>query len=182
VYISNGKVYSSVVGILLESDDYVSVIALNGPYYPQVGDGILGVIKTEIVNGYFLDYNFSNELYLPKSLIKKELKLGDVIFARIANISDNDSVDIDNINILPKGRLFFTSPVKVPRLIGKNDSMLNTLKKQTNANIVIGKNGWIWYNTKNDNLLERALNLIVNNSQKSNLTNSVKTFLEENKE
>jgi exosome complex component RRP4 len=180
VYQEKDGIYSSVIGILSESVDYVSVIALNGSYIPTIGDPILAVVKAEIVNGYFLDYNSSGELYLQKTIISKELKIGTVIFARIKNINESDSIELDNINILPVGSLYSTSPVKVPRLIGKNDSMLNLFKEYTQSSILIGKNGWVWYISKKPALLERAIDLVVNNSQKSNLTNSIKEFLEKN--
>ena len=180
VYLENDAIYSSVIGILSESPYYVSVIALNGPYIPAIGDAIIAVAKAEIVNGYFFDINSSGEIYLQKSVISKELKIGNVIFARIKNINESDSIELDNINVLPVGSLYSTSPVKVPRLIGKNDSMLNLFKEYTQSSILIGKNGWIWYVSKKPDLLEKAINLVVNNSQKSNLTNSIKEFLEKN--
>ncbi|MDD3177950.1 MAG: hypothetical protein PHR26_00350 [Candidatus ainarchaeum sp.] len=180
VFLLNNKVYSQVVGLLSESTDYISVVALNGIYKPNVNDGIILIVKDDLPNGYVLEYNSFTDTFLPKSMIKKELKKGQIIFARLSSVNDNDTIDIDHINILPKGRLFNASPVKVPRLIGKNDSMLNLFKNLLKANIVIGKNGWIWYNCDNYLILENAINLIINNSQKSNLTNSIKEYIEKN--
>jgi len=179
-YIENEKIYSSVIGLVTENPEYISVIAMNGPYLPIVGDGILGIVKSEIVNGYFLDYNSPGEIYLPKSNLSKELRIGSVIFARIRNITESDSIELENVNVLPQGCIFDTSPVKVPRLIGKNDSMLNLFKQYTESSIVIGKNGWVWYISKKPQLLEKAMNLVANNSQKSNLTNTIKEYLEKN--
>jgi len=99
VYVHDGNIHASVVGILSESNDYISVIALNGPYIPTVGNGVVCVVKSEISNGYFLEYNSLGELFLPRSMINKQLKLGDVIFARVSNITENDFVDLDNINV-----------------------------------------------------------------------------------
>ncbi|HOD89837.1 MAG TPA: RNA-binding protein [archaeon] len=178
VYQENGKIYSSVVGILSETEDSVSVIALNGSYINKQGDGVIGIVKSETPNGYFLEYNSPYELYIPKNAITKELKIGDIIFARIKEITSYDSVEIDNINVLPKGNIYVTSCVKVPRLIGKNNSMIDMLKQYTQSNIVIGKNGLIWYTSKKPELLEKAFQLIINNSQKSNLTDNIKKFLE----
>ncbi len=181
VFLENGKIFSSVVGIVSETSDFVSVIPLNGHYSPIEGDGIIAVVKDEVLNGYILEYNSFDDSFLLKSILKKELSKGTIIFLRIKNIADNGSLEYDNINILPKGRVFQTSPVKIPRLIGKNESMLNLFKEYLGGNIVIGKNGWVWYNCENVNLSERAFSLVVNNSQKSNLTNSMKDFFEKNK-
>jgi exosome complex component RRP4 len=181
VYLKNDNIYSTATGILSETNDFVSVISLNGAYTPVVGDGIVVVVKNEVLNGYILEYNSFDDCFLTKSSISKPLSIGTVIFLRIKNIADNGSLEFDNINILPKGRVFETSPVKIPRLIGKNESMLNLFKENLKGNILIGKNGWIWYTCDNADLAKRAFLLVVNNSQKSNLTNSVKDFLEKNK-
>jgi len=175
VYLKENKVYSSVLGILSESNDYVSVIPLNGPYVPQIGDAVIGIIKLEMSNGYIIDINMALDCFFPKSLLKKSLQVGDVIFARIKEISD--FIDLENINLLPKGRIIDVPSVKIPRIIGKNDSMLNILKKNTASNVVVGKNGWIWYFSKSPLVLEKAIDLIVKNSQKSNLTNFIDDYL-----
>ncbi len=175
VYLKNNKVYSSVLGILSESDDYVSVIPLNGPYVPKGGDAIIGIIKSETANGYLIDINMADTCFFPKSLLKKKLQTGDVIFARVKNVSD--SIDIENINLLPKGSVVQVPSVKIPRIIGKNESMLNVLKRNTDSNIIVGKNGWVWYLSKNTHILENAIRIIVKNSQKSNLTNYVDEYL-----
>jgi exosome complex component RRP4 len=178
VYLKSNKVYSLVLGLLNESNDYISVISLNGPYIACKGDGVVGIIKSENANGYVIDINNFCESYFPKSLLKKDLNIGNLIFARITSV--DDGINLDNINILPKGSIIQVSSTKVPRIIGKNESMLNILKKYTNSNIVIGKNGRIWYISKNEKLLEKAINIIIKNSQKSNLTNFVENYLKKN--
>jgi exosome complex component RRP4 len=179
IYIKENKIYSSVLGILNESDDYISVVALNGPYLPRVGDGVIGIVKNVTQVGYVIDIKTNQDCFFPKSLLTKELTKGQMLFARVK--STNDSVDLENINILPKGNLISVSSVKIPRIIGKNESMLNVLKNNTESNILVGKNGWIWYVSKKPVLLENAINLITTNSQKSNLTNTVEEYLKKSK-
>lgn len=179
IYLKENKIYSSVLGILNESDDYVSVVALNGPYIPRVGDGVIGVVKNVTQVGYVIDIKTNQDCFFPKSLLTKELAKGQILFARVK--STNDSVDLENINILPKGNLISVPSVKIPRIIGKNESMLNVLKNNTESNMLVGKNGWIWYVSKNPILLETAINLIITNSQKSNLTNTIEEYLKKSK-
>lgn len=181
VFLDNSKIYSSVIGLVSDYNDNLSVIPLNGTYKPCIGDGILAVVKDEVANGYILEFNSYDDSFLLKSNIRKELKIGTLIFLRIKNIAANDSLEFDNINILPMGRVFETSPVKIPRLIGKNESMLNLFKQFLGGNIVVGKNGWVWYNSPKIFLANKAFSMVVNNSQKSNLTNSLKNFFEKNK-
>jgi exosome complex component RRP4 len=175
IYLESNKVYSLALGLLVESNDFISVIPLNGPYLANIGDGVIGVIKSENANGYIIDISSVYESYFPKSLLTKKLNIGDLIYARVK--STDDGLSLDNINILPKGNVMSISSKKVPRIIGKNESMLNILKKYTSSNIVIGKNGRIWYISKKEKLLEKAISIIIKNSQKSKLTDFVENYL-----
>ncbi len=180
VFIKDNCIYSSVLGILNESEDYVSIVPLNGPYVPEVNDAIVCVVKNVTSNGYVIDINAHNDCFFPKSLITKELRIGQMLFARVKGVDGSDITDLDNINILPVGNIIEVPSVKVPRIIGKNDSMLNVLKKYTLSNILVGRNGWIWSVSKNINLLEKSINMIILNSQKSNLTNTIEEYLKNN--
>lgn len=180
VFIKENCIYSSVLGILNESEDYVSIVPLNGPYVPEVNDAIVCIIKNVTNNGYIIDINAHSDCFLPKSLVTKELKIGQMLFARVKDVDGVDVTELDNINILPLGNILVVPSVKVPRIIGKNDSMLNVLKKYTQSNMLVGRNGWIWCVSKNYGLLEDVINLIITNSQKSNLTNTIEEYLKKN--
>jgi len=180
IYIKDNVIYSSVLGLLNETDDFVSIVPLNGPYIPQENDAVVCVVRNITANGYIIDVNSHSDCFLPKSIITRELKIGQMLFARVKGTDGVEVSDLDNINILPDGLIYPVSSVKIPRIIGKNDSMLNILKKYTSSNILVGRNGWIWYVSKNGSLLESALSLIVNNSQKSNLTNTIEEYLKNN--
>jgi exosome complex component RRP4 len=180
VFIKENKIYSSVLGLLNETDDFVSIVPLNGPYIPQENDPVVCVVRNVTANGYIIDVNSHSDCFFPKSMITRELKIGQMLFARVKGVDGVEVSELDNINILPDGLIYSVSSVKIPRIIGKNDSMLNILKKYTSSNILVGRNGWIWYVSKNGNLLEKALFLICKNSQKSNLTNTIEEYLKNN--
>ena len=180
VYIHENQIHSSVLGLLNETDDFVSIVPLNGPYIPQENDPVVCVVRNVTANGYIIDVNSHSDCFFPKSMITRELKIGQMLFARVKGVDGVEVSELDNINILPDGLIYPVSSVKIPRIIGKNDSMLNILKKYTSSNILVGRNGWIWYVSKNGILLEKALSLIVDNSQKSNLTNTIEEYLKNN--
>jgi len=180
IFIHENKIYSSVLGLLNETDDFVSIVPLNGPYIPQENDPVVCVVRNITANGYVIDVNSHSDCFFPKSLITKELKIGQMLFARVKGVDGVEVSELDNINILPEGLIYPVSSVKIPRIIGKNDSMLNILKKYTSSNVLVGRNGWIWYVSKNSLLLEKAISMIVNNSQKSNLTNTIEEYLKNN--
>jgi len=75
------------------------------------------------------------------------------------------------------------SPSKVPRVIGKNGSMIQTLKNMTGCRIYVGQNGRIWIDGELDDmtLAVKAIKMIEDEAQNLGLTEKVKRFLEENK-
>ena len=79
--------------------------------------------------------------------MKASLDKSDLILARIAN-SDRTrepllSISGQNLGKIDSGELVKISPTKVPRLIGKHGSMIQTIEASTNATITIGQNGLI---------------------------------------
>ena len=73
------------------------------------------------------------------------------------------------------------SPAKVPRIIGKNGSMLKVLMDGSGSNLIVGRNGWVWAKGGNVQLFIEAVELIERESHLSNLTNRVAAFLKEKK-
>jgi len=85
---------------------------------------------------------------------------------------------------LEGGIVISVSPKKVPRVIGKNSSMINTIKSVLNVNIIVGQNGRIWISgndRKSELLAIKAIKIIEKYSHKKRLTITIKKFLEKNK-
>ena len=53
------------------------------------------------------------------------------------------SISGQNLGKIDSGELVKISPTKIPRLIGKHGSMIQTIESSTNATITIGQNGLI---------------------------------------
>ena len=69
---------------------------------------------------------------------------------------------------------------KVPRVIGKNGSMIQMIKNYTNCRIFIGQNGRIWVDGNMDDMVHamRAIKMIEEGAQTLKLTERVKEFLD----
>ncbi len=72
--------------------------------------------------------------------------------------------------------------MKIPRIIGKNSSMLNMLKELLKVDIIVGQNGRIYINGDEINVLRtvNAIRFIEENSYKRGLTEKVKGMIEKN--
>ena len=83
---------------------------------------------------------------------------------------------------IDSGELIKISPTKVPRLIGKHGSMIQTIEAATNANITIGQNGLVILKSDNSVGLKKAVISIKNMTttlDDSNLEEKIQSILDE---
>ena len=177
VFVSDGKIYSRVLGISDDENERATVIPLEGKYNPQIEDTIIGVVSRVIHAGYIVDVNSYAESFIPRSALRNgELKVGDVIMAKVTDVNEVKEANISFPKRMFDGDIIPVTAVRTPRLIGKNGSMLELLRNGTGADVIVGKNGRIWAKGGDLELLRKVVFFIENNSYKSNLTKAVEGF------
>ena len=197
VILEGNKIISTTIGISEIYDDSVKVIPLTGKYIPKINDLVIGKVISHTSLSWELDINSCYVGFLPAQDVfgrdfsahadelTSKLKSGDLVAARIANfdrtrdplvtISDRDLGKIDS------GELIVISPSKVPRLIGKRGTMIQTIEMATNAAITIGQNGWVVVSCESpEGLLKakKAIQMVDEKAHIANLTDQVKEMLE----
>ena len=168
VFVNNGKVVSNALGLLSESEDYVSVVPLSGIYVPRENDLVVGVIASEKHSGYTVDINSIYQSFVSKRDLRDDLKQG---------VNEFNEADLGQVRVFYGGELIKVSPVKVPRIIGKNSSMLNAIKDGTQTNLMVGRNGFIWMNGGQTQLAIDALRKIEREAHLSSLTQKITLYL-----
>jgi len=170
--------------ILLLNEDKTT--RLFGYYIPEVNDIVIGKVIDVLSNAWIIDINSP---YMGKLSLKdigtdpNDLyTYGDYILCQIVKMTKNKLIDLDikKKEKLNDGLILKVDPARIPRLIGKNSSMLNLIKEYLKIDIIIGKNGRIYLNG-NVNNVSRAVDIIrfiINNSYKRGLTEKVKEILE----
>ncbi|MDT7890576.1 MAG: KH domain-containing protein [Candidatus Nanopusillus sp.] len=170
--------------ILLVKEDKTT--RLFGYYMPEVNDIIIGKVIDVLSNGWIIDINSP---YLGK-LSLKEIGVdpndlytyGDYILCQIVRMTKNKLIDLEikKKEKLNDGLILKVDPARIPRLIGKNSSMLNLIKEYLKIDIIIGKNGRIYLNGSINDVYKAVdiIRFIINNSYKSGLTEKVKEILE----
>jgi len=159
VVLEGKRILSTTIGLSDVSYDSVRVIPLPGVYLPKVDDLVIGLIKYIHGNSWFADINSCYEgMLLAKDVfgrgsnatlseMKANLDKSDLILARIANYDRTRepllSISGQNLGKIDSGELVKISPTKIPRLIGKHGSMIQTIEASTNATITIGQIGLI---------------------------------------
>jgi len=170
--------------ILLLNEDKTT--RLFGYYIPEVNDIVIGKVIDVLSNAWIIDINSP---YMGKLSLKdigtdpNDLyTYGDYILCQIVKVTKNKLIDLEikKKEKLNDGLILKVDPARIPRLIGKNSSMLNLIKENLKIDIIIGKNGRIYLNgdVKDVSKAVDIIRFIINNSYKMGLTEKVKEILE----
>jgi exosome complex component RRP4 len=173
-YVDGGKTYSTVVGLFSEG----KLVPLEGPYEPLPEDLVVGVVSEVKFSGYSVDVNCAYPAFLSSREIRERFAMGDAISAQIVSINEMRDLELSDARKLPPGSLVRVSSVKVPRIIGKKNSMIDMLQAATGCQISAGRNGYVWIAGKgNASLAEEALRMIETQAHTHGLTDRVSVFL-----
>ncbi|HLC45724.1 MAG TPA: hypothetical protein VJI67_02525, partial [archaeon] len=132
-YVSNGKVYSLVLGIYAPHPNGIRVTPLSGVYMPKEGDLVLGVVEEIKFAGLLVDVSSSSSAFLPSSEIPSRMlfRAGDLVSARVNQVDELGSANLSSPGKIHGGELLEVNSSKVPRIIGSKQSMLNLLRSRT---------------------------------------------------
>jgi exosome complex component RRP4 len=139
----NGKVCSSLIGLVSLRNKKIRVIPLKSKYVPKKGDVVIGKINDVRFSMWDVDINSPYSGILPAFEVfgreKKELNkvydVGDVLFLRVVDVDEIKKAKLGlkgrGMGKFKGGIIVDIAPTKVPRLIGKKGSMINMIKDKT---------------------------------------------------
>lgn len=157
------------------------VVPLKGVYTPRQGDKIIGIISDLNFKGYMVDINSPYPAKLSDRETRDDLQRGDVVIARIQSVTETNDCELIEPQVLHSGDILEVPAVKVPRIIGRNGSMLELVNDVTKTDISVGKNGRIYLRNGNIGLAAQTIIKICRESHTSGLTERVTSFLNENR-
>ncbi|MEM4327111.1 MAG: RNA-binding protein, partial [Candidatus Diapherotrites archaeon] len=131
VFVREGKIYSDSLGLVQTDSDFASVVPLEGKYIPKVGDVVIGIIVSEKFAVYGIDINSFYPSFILKKELREVLKPGSVVSAKVLKVNELNEVELGFPRLFFGGEVLEISPVKIPRVIGRDGSMLNVLKQGT---------------------------------------------------
>lgn len=184
------------VGIIRIDGKVVKLISLNGTYMPKVSDKIIGKVTDVLLSGWRLDINcaYSAVLtmkdatseFIPRGAdLTKYYDLGDWMVCQVVNVTSQKLIDVSmkgpGLKKIEGGRFIKVSPFKVPRIIGKEGSMVTTIKEATKCNIIVGQNGMIWISGEPEQevIAFEAIKKIESEAHLEGLTDTITKWLEE---
>ncbi|MBS3090423.1 KH domain-containing protein [Candidatus Pacearchaeota archaeon] len=178
------------------TDRFVKVIPLAGVYIPRKGNSIICKVTDITFNGWIMDINspymgflqvMECSKFVNKNDLTEYLDFGDMVVAEVYAIKHR-GVDLTlrarGLGKLEDGMIISINPNKVPRVIGREGSMINLIKHETGCNITVGQNGLVWIKgrtVESELFAKEAIMLIVEKSFVDGLTEKVEEFLEKNR-
>jgi exosome complex component RRP4 len=189
--------HAKKAGLVHVSGRVISVISLNGIYMPVKDDMIIGEVAEVQSNGWVINIGAPYQAYLPLSGVRgfidptkmdmsKIYEIGDLVYGKVKMVSSTWSIHISMFDRMCRkfsgGRMLTVNPAKVPRIIGKNGSMIDMIKRGTACRIVVGQNGIVWLEGETPERENFALEIISTIQEKSHiegLTSEIEKILQE---
>ncbi len=190
----DGQVYASKLGVKTFRSGYVNIAAQSGRYDPSEGDKVIGTITDLNPSVWMVDLNapFPAVLHVNDVPWRVEygdtrsyIDLGDAVLIKISNVDEQKKIQVkmdeEGLRKLNSGQIIEIPPSQVPRVIGRNGSMISMLKKYTGCRIFVGQNGRIWIdgNLEGQYLAVKAIQMIEKKAQVMGLTDIIESFLKE---
>lgn len=193
IFRSEGQIYASVLGHSSDKSGYINVNAISGRYNPKIGDKIIAICAETGPSIWRMDIgsSFNSTLHHSESGWKvpfgdtaRFLAIGDAVWAEIFMVdaagTHQISLKKDDCRKLYSGTIVKVDTTNVPRIIGKQGSMITTIRENTQTRIQIGQNGYIWIDGKGEDiaLAQKAIEIIDQEATSKGLTNKIEKLLE----
>jgi len=187
-------VVSTRFGLAEEAGRMIKVLAITGAFIPRRNNVVIGRVSDITFHGWLVDIDSASSGFLPveeaphfinKNEMDQFLDIGDVVAAKIWSVKAK-GIDLamrgKGLGKLEGGFIFRVTPNRVPRIIGREGSMINLIKDKTGCDITVGQNGWIWVNGALDAEIKarKAIEAIAEKVHVEGLTEKMEEWFEKN--
>jgi len=200
-YKENEKIYANRLGLVDYNGRRVNVVALKAFYVPAPGDTVIGKVVETTPGGWVIDIKAPHLARLRASdVVERSFKpettdlpsifdVGDLIIAKVVEYDRTRdpllTVREPGLGKIMRGQLVEVTPTKIPRVIGRQGSMVGMIKRETGCQMTIGQNGLILItgrSPKDERLAFMALRKIEAESHTSGLTDRVTEMIKKERE
>jgi len=193
-YRDGEEVVAEKFGLANVQEKHVRVIPVSGAYYPRRGNTIIGTVVDITFNGWLIDFGGAQNAFLPvaevpryinRNELREFLDFGESVVVKVWDVKGRGidvSMKMRGFGKIEGGMIMNVNPNKVPRIIGKEGSMVKMIKDATACNITVGQNGKAWINgnsVDNEIATRKIVEFIVDNSTIAGLTEKVENFIKD---
>lgn len=183
-------------GLSEESNKLIKIIPLSGPYISRRGNVVIGKVTNITFNGWIIDIGTAetsflslNEVprFVSKDALEEVMNIGDMVIAKIVGVNKRGidlTINMRGLGKIEDGLILKINPNKVPRIIGREGSMIKMIKDETGCEITVGQNGLISIQgdtIDNELFAKKAILFITEKSFVSGLTDEVKVWFDKQK-
>ena len=190
------NIIATRLGMCDKSAKLIKILPISGVYMPRRGNVVIAEIRDYTMRGWITNINAPYDAFLnlsecPMFVRETEMAevhaLGDLIVAKIAK-TGRGSIDLTikgrGLGKIKDGIIMKVNPNRVPRIIGKEGSMIKQIKMASDTEITVGQNGLIWIkgkDTKSELFAKKAVEFVNENTTTDGLTDKVEEWLKKNK-
>lgn len=192
VYKEKEALWASQIGFRSDRQQFVNVVPFSGVYQPQVQDNLIATVISAGPSNWLMELNASHPatMHVTESPWRVDfgdtarfLNIGDSVYCTVFMVDETGHLQVSmkgqGYRKLYGGTLVEVSPYTVPRIIGRNGSMVSLLKEATGTRILVGQNGVVWVDGKLGNIivLKKALKMVQEEAFTQGLTERIRNFL-----
>ena len=193
-YREGSNVVAERYGIANISEKHVRVVPISGAYYPRRGNTIIATVVDITFNGWLLDFGGAGNAFLPvsevpryvnKNEMREFLDFGESVIVKVWDVKSRGidaSMKMRGFGKIEGGMIVNVSSNRVPRIIGKEGSMVKMIKDATKCNITVGQNGKVWISgnkIEDEIATKKIIDFIAENATISGLTSKTEDFIKE---
>jgi exosome complex component RRP4 len=197
LYRDGEKIRAGRLGMIAVEGKVVKLIPLSGAYLPKLNDKIICKVIDVLMTGWRIETRspYSAVLglkdatteFVPRSAdLTQYYAIGDYILCKVIQITSQKLIDVTmkgpGLKKLKDGRAVEIDAHKVPRVIGKDGSMVLMIKNATGCDITVGQNGLVWVSGQTPEAEIQAVSAIKKIEEEAHLpglTERMKAFLEQ---
>lgn len=197
LYREGAKIHAGRLGMVSIEGKVIKLVPLTGTYVPKLNDKIICKIIDVLMTGWrvetrspysaVLGLKDATTEFIPRSVdLTQYYAIGEYILCKVVTVTSQRLIDVTmkgpGLKKLKDGRLVEVNSYKVPRIIGKEGSMLMMIRNATGCSIDVGQNGWIWVagpSPQQEMQAVSALKKVEEEAHLPGLTERMKVYLEE---
>ncbi len=185
-------VVAGCYGIVNVYEKHVRVVPVSGAYYPRRGNTIIGTIVDITFNGWLIDFGGAQNAFLPvaevpryvnKNEMAEFLNFGESVIVKVWDVKSRGvdvSMKMRGFGKIEGGMIVSIGANKVPRVIGREGSMVKMIKDATGCSVTVGQNGKVWISgndTDKEVVAKKIIELIADNVMADGLTDRVEKYI-----
>jgi len=193
-YRDGEDVVAGQFGIANVFGKHVRVVPISGAYYPRRGNTIIGTIVDITFNGWLIDFGGAQNSFLPvaevprfvnKNEMAEFLNFGESVIVKVWDVKSRGvdvSMKMRGFGKIEGGMIVSIGANEVPRVIGREGSMVKMIKGATGCSVTVGQNGKVWISGKSTDdevNAKKIIEYIADNVTVAGLTEKVSGFIKD---